>query len=78
MGFGKSKGRPLSVVAHVKCSVVEVKATENCLAHAIIIAMAKVNNDANYKSYRDGYMLHPIVRTLLQRPVPICPVLRDP
>jgi hypothetical protein len=34
----KSKGCPLSVMAHLKRSFVEVKALENCLAHAIIIA----------------------------------------
>jgi len=27
---------------------VEVKAEENCLAHALIIAIARVENDANY------------------------------
>jgi hypothetical protein len=37
----KSRGRPLSVMAHLKTCVVEVKASENCLAHAIIIAVAK-------------------------------------
>ena len=42
VGFGRGrKGRPLSVMAHLKRSVVEVKASENCLAHAIIIAIAK-------------------------------------
>ena len=42
-GFGrgiKTKGRPLSVMAHLKRSIVEVKAEESCLAHAIIIAIA--------------------------------------
>jgi hypothetical protein len=38
LGFGKtaetSKGRPMSVVALLKRSFVEVKAKENCLAHA--------------------------------------------
>jgi len=37
----KSKGCPLSVMAHLKRSVVEVKALENCFAHAIIIAKKK-------------------------------------
>ena len=37
----KSRGRPLTVMAHLKTSVVEVKASENCLAHAKIIAIAK-------------------------------------
>jgi len=55
LGFGsgiKSKGRPLSVMAHLKKSIVEVKAEENCQAHALIIAIARVENDANYKAYR--------------------------
>ena len=36
VGFGygiKIKGRPLSVMAHLKKSIVEVKDEENCLAH---------------------------------------------
>ena len=45
LGFGKSaikiRGRPLSIMAHLKTSVVEVQASENCLAHAIIIAIQK-------------------------------------
>ena len=46
VGFGKraikSRGRPLSVMAHLKRIVVEVNTSENCLAHAIIIAKAKL------------------------------------
>jgi hypothetical protein len=41
VGFGrcalKSRGRPLSVMAHLKQSIVEVKAEQNCLAHALVI-----------------------------------------
>jgi hypothetical protein len=41
IGFGvKSKGRPLSVMAHLKRSIIEVKAETICLAHALIIAIA--------------------------------------
>jgi hypothetical protein len=44
-GFGdggvKTKGRPLPVMAHLKKSIVEVKAENNCLAHALIIAQQK-------------------------------------
>jgi len=43
VGFGrvalKSRGRPLSVMAHLKRSIVEVKAEENCLVKALIIAI---------------------------------------
>jgi hypothetical protein len=41
-------------MAHLKKSIVEVKAEENCLAHALVIAMAKVKNDPDYKAYRKG------------------------
>ena len=44
----KSKGRPLSVMANLKRSIVEVKAEDYCLAHALILAIAKVKNDSNY------------------------------
>ena len=68
VGFGrgmKSRGRPLSVMALLKRSVVVVKAAENCLAHAIIIAIAKVENFPNYASFRDGIKIRPVVRKLL-------------
>ena len=50
----KTKGRPLTIIAHLKRSIVQVKAEENCLAHALKIAIARVHNDANYKSYCQG------------------------
>jgi hypothetical protein len=62
----KKKGRSLSVMAHLKRSIVEVKAKENCLAHALIIAIARVTNDPNYQSYRKGWKILPKVRELLQ------------
>jgi hypothetical protein len=56
VGFGggvvKGKGRPLSVMVHIKRSIIEVKAEKNCLAHAQIIALAKATSDPNYKTYR--------------------------
>jgi hypothetical protein len=70
VGYGKramkSKGRPLSVMAHLKRSIVEVKTEENCLAHALIIAIAKVENDAAYKSYHRGRRIRPAVQNLLE------------
>jgi len=52
-GFGKqarkSMGRPLSTLAHLKKSIVEVKTEDNCLAHALVIAIAKVENDTNLR-----------------------------
>ena len=63
VGFGKraikSKGSPLSVMAHLKRSLVEVKAIENCLAHALIIAIAEAENDPVYKAYRQGKRYFP-------------------
>ena len=42
VGFGrgvKTMGRPTSVMAHLKRSIVEVKAEENCFAHALITGL---------------------------------------
>jgi len=70
VGYGKhaikSMGRPPSVMAHLKSSIVEVKAAENCLAHALIIGIARADNDANYKAYRQGREIRPVVEALLQ------------
>jgi len=70
VGFGKSaiksRGRPLSVMARLKTSIVEVKAEENCLAHALIISIAKVENDPDYKAYRQGRKIRQVVQTLLE------------
>ena len=57
----KTMGRQLSVMAHIKKSIVEVKTDSNCLA------IARVENDSNYKSYRDGWKIRPVVRNLLVR-----------
>ena len=69
VGFGggiKTKGRSLAALAHLKTSIVKVKSKTNCLAHALIIAIARITNDPNYKSYRDGFKLGPVVRQLLE------------
>ena len=50
-------------MAQLKRSIVEVKAEDNCLAHAIIIAIAKVKNDQNYKTYQ-GRKIRQVVRNL--------------
>ena len=52
-------------MAHLKRSVVEVKASENCLIHAIIIAIAKLENDPDYKAYVQGRKIHPVIQKLL-------------
>jgi len=53
-------------MAHLKGSIVELKAEENCLAHVLIIEIARVENDANYKSHRQGRKIRPVVQTSLQ------------
>jgi len=68
-GFGKrarkSVDRPLYTMAHLKKSIVEVKTEENCLTHALVIAIAKVENDPNYKAYINGRKIRHAVQTLL-------------
>jgi hypothetical protein len=61
----KTKGRPLGLMAHLKRSIIEVKAETNCLAHALIIAIAKITNDPNYNSHRRGHKIHQVVHNLL-------------
>jgi len=51
---------------HPKQSIVKVKATDNCLAHALIIAIARVEKDSNYDSYRKVWKILPVVRELLE------------
>ena len=44
-----------------------MKAESNCLAHALVIAKAKVDgDDKNYQSYRHGYKIRPVVDRLLE------------
>jgi hypothetical protein len=66
-GLGiKAKGRQLETMVRLKRSIIEVKAAENCLAHALIISIARVTNDPNYKSYRMGNKIRPVVDRLLE------------
>jgi len=46
-------------------SIVEVEAEENCLAHALIISIAKLTNDPGYKAFRQGRKMRPAVDHLL-------------
>jgi len=70
IGYGKhainSMGRSLSVMSHLKSSIVEVKAEENCLAHALLIAIARVDNDGNYTAYRKGRKIRPVLQALIK------------
>ena len=61
----KTKGGPLSVESHLNKSIVQVKTEMNCLAHALIIAFARVTNDPDYKAYRQGRKIYPKVDQLL-------------
>jgi len=54
-------------MAHFKTIIVEVKAQENCLARALIVAIARVENNADYTAYRKGRKIHPVVQLLLRR-----------
>jgi hypothetical protein len=65
-GSTKAKGRPLSVMAHLKRSIVEVKSKQTCLAHALIIAKARLDKDPDNKAYSQGRKIQPVVQTLLQ------------
>jgi len=53
-------------MAHLKKGIVEVKADDNCLAHALIIAIASVHNESNYKSYHDGWKIRLLVQNLIK------------
>jgi len=61
-------GRPLDILVRLKRSIVQVKAENNCLAHALVIAKAKVEGDPNYALYRHGYKIkiRPVVDGLLE------------
>jgi len=72
VGFGseiKTIGRPISVMAQLKKSILEVKTENNSLGWALIIAIARVDNDSNYKSYRDGWKIVLYLEICSKRPV---------
>jgi len=62
----KSRVRPFFVLAHLKRGIVEVKAEQNCLAHVLILAIAKLDNDPDYKAYVQGRKIRQVVQTLLE------------
>jgi hypothetical protein len=65
-GGVKTKGRSLDVLSAIKRSIVVVKAAFLCLAHALVIAIARVNSDPKYASYRNGYGLKNPVEELFK------------
>ena len=62
----KQNGRTLTTMIQLKSSIVEVGGEGNCLVHALIIAIAMLNNDPNYNAYRQGRKVRPVVRQLLE------------
>ena len=58
-------GRPISVMAHLKKSIVRVTSETNCLAHGLVIPIAKITKDPNYKAYIKGWKIYPKVHQLL-------------
>jgi len=67
IGHGRiaTKGIPLEAMAHLKRSIVGVKAKGNCLANALIISIEKSTNDPNYKGHIQGYKIRPVADHLL-------------
>ena len=53
-------------MAQLKSSIVEVKTEEHYLVHALLIAIARVDNDANCMAYRKGRKIRPVVQALLK------------
>jgi hypothetical protein len=43
---------------------VRVNTDKNCLAHALLMAIARLENDPNYNSYRGGYKIRPEIPRL--------------
>jgi hypothetical protein len=70
VGFGRTamrtEGRQLANLAHLKRSIIEVKAEHNCLAHALFIAKARIDRHPNYQSFRKGNKIRPVVASLLE------------
>jgi hypothetical protein len=57
-GDGRSlnaRGHALNTLSHEKRSIVRVKSKKNCLASAIVIAMASLAGDSKYNQLRKGY-----------------------
>jgi len=70
VGFGKHaikrRSRRLYVMAHLKRSNLEVKAEDNCLAHALVIVISKVDKHPKYDAFRKGRKIWHMVQTLIE------------
>jgi len=62
----KSRGRPPSIMAHIKRIILQMQAEQNCLAHTPLIAIAKVENDPECRSYLQGRKIYHVFQTLLK------------
>ena len=62
----KRKGSQLATMDHQKCSIVEGRTDENCLAQALVIAITRLNKDPKCTSYRKGRKIRPLVRQLIE------------
>jgi hypothetical protein len=64
-GGSTTKCRPLANMAHLKRRILEVKAENNCLQLILVIGIAKLSNDSNYKAYQQGRKICPVGDNLL-------------
>jgi hypothetical protein len=56
-GREQKKGRPLYNLSAIKNCIGVVKAIFQCLAHALVTAMVRIDGDPKYASYRTGTTL---------------------
>jgi hypothetical protein len=53
-------------MAHQKRSIIEVRAENNCLAHALLIPIVGTDRHPNYQSFRKGDKIRPEAASLLE------------
>ena len=53
-------------MAHLKKSIIQVKTETDSLAHPLIITIAKLTNDPDYKADSKGRKIYPKVSNLLK------------
>ena len=53
-------------MANLKKIIVQVKTETNCLAYALLLAIATLTNEPNYKAYIQGRKVYPKVSQLLE------------
>jgi hypothetical protein len=61
----EAKSRTVANMAHLKKRIVQFKAENNFLAYALVIAIAKLTNDPDYKAFIHGRKIHSVVDRLL-------------